>query len=72
MSDRNVSALNTTDENFVIVRCKMCHKILTEVSENATGKIRQKCLKCKVMNKISLPLRVKTTTILAGRNAQTV
>lgn len=46
----------TTQENFVTIRCFGCHKILFEADEKTVGKIRKKCDKCKELKTISLPL----------------
>jgi len=55
------------EENFVEVRCKICHKFICEVSVETTGAIRRKCEKCKRQIKISLPFIQKTNTIFAGK-----
>jgi phage FluMu protein Com len=55
-------------EQYVEVRCKICNVFICEVTVESTGQIKRKCARCKHDVKISLPLRQKTNTILAGRN----
>ena len=71
MSEKNLNALNATDDGYIIVRYKKCNKFLTEISVDATGRLRQKCVKCKLINKISLPLRMNLNNIATGQNAST-
>lgn len=57
-------------EDFVVLRCNCCRKVLCEVSAQTVGQIRKKCDRCKNMAKIRLPLVQKTNTILSGQSVQ--
>jgi len=50
-------------EKFITVTCVGCHKVLLEVSDETTGKLRKKCPKCKAMRTISLPLVPKKNNL---------
>lgn len=45
-------------ENYVLVRCVRCCKVLLEVSDATVGIVKKKCDKCRTMNRVRFPLTV--------------
>lgn len=54
-------------DDLIAIRCKICNKIICEVSAETTGKIRIKCHKgCRQYRTLSLPLNSAKDVVIVN------